>query len=117
MRSGLISISFEVPSESEFDEGHVAHICVNPLDLLEEFEEAASPAGKAELIQKQRMANDVILLQDLLEEEISSWVAEDQPERCERIALYLEGIAENLRHKGETLSKNFRPRPSQGPRF
>lgn len=116
MKCGMVTVSFAMPDSDEQSENFFPHISIDLTDLLQELEEADAPGDRARLIQKLQQAETELGIFEMLEETVDDWEPAYRPEVCEYLAEQLERIANDLRNKGEALSKNLRPRSSNGPR-
>ena len=116
MLSGKIKVTFEVPDESEVEEGVRPFISLDTMDLMDAAIESGLP-DHSPLVGLIHEAVEDLDFQELLEAHLLSWVPEDRPAAADAIADWLEYLARLIRKQNEHLSLDLKPRPSQGHRY
>ncbi|WP_124413564.1 hypothetical protein [Pseudomonas sp. R4-35-07] len=116
MLSGKIKVTFEVPDESEAEDGIRPFISLDAMDLVDAAIESGLP-DYSPLVGLIHEAGEDLDFQELLEAHLSSWVPEDRPAAADAIADWLEYLARLIRKQNEHLSLDLKPRPSPGPRY
>ncbi|WP_313599930.1 hypothetical protein [Pseudomonas sp.] len=116
MLSGKIKVTFEVPDESEAEDGVRPFISLDTMDLVDAAIESGLP-DHSPLVGLIHEAVEDLDFQELLEAHLLSWVPEDRPAAADAIADWLEYLARLIRKQNDHLSLDLKPRPSQGPRY